>query len=91
MGKTFKVPWAAWREPDFLDLKFPDSWNVSLCKMKGENDSELTTDEIRERVINPIGTPNLSELAKGKEKVVIVVDDMTRLTPVSKILPFVFE
>ncbi|MHA1467515.1 MAG: lactate racemase domain-containing protein [Promethearchaeota archaeon] len=91
MGKTFKVPWAAWREPDFLDLKFPDSWNVSLCKMKGENDSELTTDEIRERVINPIGTPNLSELAKGKEKIVIVVDDMTRLTPVSKILPFVFE
>jgi len=89
--KTFKVPWAAWREPEYLELKFPDSWNVSVCRMAGADAPQMSDNEIKEAILNPIGTPKLSELAKGKEKVVIVVDDMTRTTPVYKVLPFVFE
>ena len=89
MVKVFKVPWAAWREPEFLELTFPDSWDVSLCKMNGG--PELTDEEIKNAILNPIGTLKLSELAKGKENVVIVVDDMTRITPVSKIIPYVLE
>lgn len=91
MVKTFKVPWAAWREPEYLELIFPDSWNASIYRMNAAENSGFLSEEIKQRVTNPIGTPKLSELAKGKEKVVIVVDDMTRITPVSKILPFVFE
>ena len=52
---------------------------------------ELTEKKIRECITNPIGTPRLSELAKGKNSVVICVDDMTRITPVSKIMPFILE
>ena len=91
MVKTFKVPWAAWREPEYLELKFPNSWDVSVCRMNGADAPQITDNEIKESILNPIGTPKLSELAKGKEKVVIVVDDMTRTTPVYKVLPFVFE
>ncbi len=91
MVKTFKVPWAAWREPEYLELQFPDSWNVSVCKMNCADEPELSENQIRESITNPIGTPRLSELAKGKKKVVICVDDMTRITPVSKIMPFIFE
>ena len=70
MVKTFKVPWAAWREPDFLELKFPDSWNVSIFKMNCADDPEISEKQIRESIKNPFGTPRLSELAKRKKNVV---------------------
>ena len=91
MVKQFKVPWAAWRDPHYLKLEFPDSWDVSVCKMKDADAPELSSEDIRKGILNPIGTPNLSVIAQGRKSVVIVVDDMTRTTPSSKILPFVFE
>ncbi len=91
MGNKYKIPWAAWREPDYLELEFPDNWDVSLCRMIGADTRELSSEEIRKGILNPIGTSNLSVIAQGRKSVVIVVDDMTRTTPSSKILPFVFE
>ncbi len=91
MVKQFKVPWAAWRDPHYLKLEFPDSWDVSVCKMKDADAPELSSEDIRKGILNPIGTPSLSVIAQGRKNVVIVVDDMTRTTPSSKILPFVFE
>jgi nickel-dependent lactate racemase len=91
MVKSFKIPWAAWRDPDFLEVSFPDSWDITNCRMNGADGPILTDDEIKQAILNPIGTPKISELAMGKETVVIVVDDMTRTTPVSKILPHVLE
>ncbi len=40
---------------------------------------------------NPIGTRPLRELVAGKEKVVIVADDNTRLTPTQLILPILLN
>ncbi|MHA1729610.1 MAG: lactate racemase domain-containing protein [Promethearchaeota archaeon] len=89
MVQQYKIPWAVWRDPDYLDISFPDSWDISLYKMN--NSPELSPEEIKRAVLTPIGTPKLSELAKGKKNAVIVVDDMTRITPVSKIIPYVIE
>ncbi len=89
MVQVFKVPWAAWRDPEFLELTFPDSWDVNLCNMNGGR--ELTDDEIKNALLSPINSPKLSQLAKGKENAVIVVDDMTRVTPVSRIIPHVLK
>ncbi|MFX0072322.1 MAG: lactate racemase domain-containing protein [Candidatus Hermodarchaeota archaeon] len=84
-----KIPWAAWREPGFLELKFPESWDTTIFHM---NDSEEISDkEIENSILNPLGTASLLELAKGKENAVIVIDDMTRPTPVSKIMPFILN
>jgi len=91
MGNRYKIPWAAWREPDYLELEFPDSWDGSLGRRIGADTRELSSEDIRKGILNPIGTSNLSVIAQGRESVVIVVDDMTRTTPSSKILPFVFE
>ncbi len=85
------IPFDPWNDPRVLELTFPDSWNVSVCRMNGAEKSVLTGGEIKRSILNAIGTPNLSELAKGTEKVVIVADDMTRSTPVSKIMPFILE
>jgi len=46
---------------------------------------------IHRALAHPVGAPPLAELARGCQKVVIVADDMTRLTPVSLILPLMLE
>lgn len=39
----------------------------------------------------PLDAPPLHQLAAGKRSVTIVVDDLTRLTPISRILPLLLE
>jgi nickel-dependent lactate racemase len=91
MLNEFNIPWAVWREPEFLELTFPETWDIKLCNMNGSGVSEISKDEIRESILNPIGTSKISELANGKKNIVIVVDDMTRPTQISKILPHVLD
>ncbi|MFO7795303.1 MAG: nickel-dependent lactate racemase [Promethearchaeati archaeon] len=86
-----RIPWAAWRDPEFLEISFPESWEVNVCKMNKWNGPVLSGNQLAQGILNPIGTPKLSELAKGKEKIVIVVDDMTRTTPVSLLMPYILE
>lgn len=40
---------------------------------------------------HPIGTPRLAELARGKKRVVLLVDDVTRPTPAARILPVILD
>jgi lactate racemase len=47
--------------------------------------------EIRRALANPIGAPRLSEAVRGARRVVIVADDMTRLTPVEMLVPALLE
>jgi len=89
MVNNIKVPWAAWREPEYLELNFPDSWDINVLNMN--NTQEVSEEKINDSILNPIGTPTLSELAKGKKSVAIVTDDMTRPTPVYKILPYILN
>ena len=43
--------------------------------------------EIARALAHPIGSPQLAELAAGKQNVVLVADDNTRLTPTDIIIP----
>lgn len=47
--------------------------------------------EIRRALQHPLDTLPLSQIVKAGEKVVILVDDHTRTTPVARILPHVLE
>ena len=91
MTQIFRIPWAVWREPGYFELDFPDSWDISIFNMEGAKNSEISEGEIKNAILNPIGSLKLAELAKGKKNVVIVSDDMTRPTPNYKILPFVLK
>ena len=60
----------------------------------GPNDAsytELSDNEIADKIASPFGTKSLTELAKGKSSALIVTDDNTRQTPVKRILPHVFR
>ncbi len=47
--------------------------------------------EVRRALANPIGSPSLQELVRGKQKVVFVADDNTRLTPTEQLIPILLD
>ena len=47
MANIFKIPWAVWREPGFIELEFPDTWDIGLCNMDGSGAYELSETEIK--------------------------------------------
>jgi len=88
---TIRVPQLAWYETKELELPLPDSWQVEVYNMAGYDRPAMKPDEIKASISNPIGIPPIRELARGKKEVVIIFDDMTRVTRAAKIVPFVLE
>lgn len=79
-----------WSEnPHEVDYFVPDSWNVTVYHIAGQKKPVLTPAQISAAVAKPIGTPRIQELAKGKKKVVILFDDLSRGTPTYKLIPAV--
>ena len=80
-----------WYGDTEFDIHFPESWDVQVCPMKGQDARKLGDADIRKAFANPIGTKSIMEMARGKKEVVIIFDDMSRPTPVSEIAPYVLE
>ena len=76
---------------DEITLTFPDSWRVTEVRMAGHDRPPLTDQEMRLALQSPIGTPRLSDLARGKKQVCILFDDLPKPTPTYRIVPFVLE
>jgi nickel-dependent lactate racemase len=89
MVQSFKIPWAAWYGDEDFNLEFPDSWDVKIFDMKDAD--EISQKQIEMAINNPIGTPSLTELAKGKQNAVIIVEDMTRPTQMENILNIIID
>jgi len=80
-----------WYGDTVLNLIFPDRWNVSVQRMAGHSAPSLTKDQIRRRVAKPVGSRTLRDLAKDRMECVIIVDDLTRPTKASQILPSILQ
>ena len=79
MNNTATVHSGAWYGDEELTLNFPTGWEVEIL---GPKDAPALSDAQIERAFSePIGTPRISELAKGKKSAAIVVDDLSRPTP----------
>lgn len=71
---------------DQLDYEILESAITSMPK------SEKSEDElVIEAMAHPIGSPKLSELAKDKNKIVIICSDHTRPVPSKHIIPFMLK
>ncbi|MFC1932047.1 lactate racemase domain-containing protein [Chloroflexota bacterium] len=88
---TITLPQLAWYGSKKLELSLPDSWSVESYNMAGYNRPAMKIDEIKTSIANPIGITTIRELARGKNEVVIIFDDMTRVTRAAEIVPFVLE
>ncbi|MBA7614518.1 hypothetical protein ES703_21784 [subsurface metagenome] len=88
---TVKLPQYMWYEPREVEFPLPDGWQVTVHNIAGYDKPAMKTDEIKAAISSPIGMPPLREMAKGKNEVVILFDDLTRSTRASEIVPFVLE
>ena len=82
-----KIPWRAWYSDRDYKLTFPEEWDVRILDHKGAR--RLLPREIEAAIDNPIGSPPLADLADGRRKVTIAVDDLSRPTPAARLLPTV--
>lgn len=71
---------------DQLDYEVLESAITSMPKSKKSEDEIVI-----EAMAHPIGSPKLSELAKGKNKIVIICSDHTRPVPSKHIIPFMLR
>ncbi len=83
-GSSVAIRTAAWYGDDMVDLPFPAGWQVTVHAPELPRPLEL--DEIVAAVRAPVGAEPLAAIAHGARTVVIVVDDLTRPTPVETIL-----
>ena len=90
MGKI-KLPQLAWHAKSEAEYVLPDRWQIETCDMAGFNQPAMTSAEIRRVLDHPIGTPTIKELARGKHQVVILFDDMSRITHTFDFVPHVLH
>jgi len=89
MKNTATVRTRAWYGDEELTLNFPTGWEVEVL---GPKDAPALSDAQIERAFaEPIGTPRISALAKGKKSAAIIVDDLSRPTPAAQVIPFILR
>jgi lactate racemase len=76
-----------------VEVQIPDEKiNAILVSDMHHYKPELSQVElVRQAVENPVGTPRLREIAKGKHKVVVIASDHTRPVPSKIIMPIMLE
>jgi nickel-dependent lactate racemase len=85
------LPQLLWYGNTTLDIALPDDWQVELCPMRGAARTPLTIEQMETAIHNPIGSPRIRELARGKKTAVIIFDDMTRPTRTYELAPIVLR
>ena len=73
--------------PREVDYYVPDSWDVTVYHIAGYKKPVMTPRQLANAIGAPTGSKTITELAKGKKKVCILFDDVTRGTPTYKIIP----
>ncbi|MGB8707000.1 MAG: lactate racemase domain-containing protein [Dehalococcoidia bacterium] len=90
-AKAVTVPRQMWFKEGKLRLTFPESWEVVTCLMNGHKVPQITPKQIKAAFDNPIGSSRLKELAKGKNKVAVIFDDISRPTRVADLISYVLK
>ncbi len=70
-----------------IEIEFPQEKLVGVFTPREVNGVENTQIEIKRALENPIGSKGLKDIVKLKDKVAIVIDDITRPLPSPEILP----
>jgi len=89
LSEVVVLPQLAWYGLKKLRLTFPASWRVEVCDFAGCARPKMKPAEMKQAIVKPVGMAPLKQYARGKKEVVILFDDMARVTRVSEIVPFV--
>jgi len=74
-----------------LEISIPENNLMGVYSPKAVSSVTDIKEEAKRALANPIGAQSLHDLVKGKEKVVILADDITRLTPTEQIIPVMLD
>jgi lactate racemase len=78
----------AWYGDSRLQLPLPESWDVAVHRP--QLDPPLNDEQIRRIFAGPAGR-RLAALASSTRRPVLLVDDLTRPTPVNRVLPYLVD
>ena len=79
----------AWYGDQIIRLDFPAEWKI--CELWPTTPAPLTDKEIAASLENPIAQPPIRKMCQGKSRPLIIVDDLNRATPASRVLPFLLR
>jgi len=79
------------RYPEIPSLHIPDQNLIGIYEPHSFPSQRDEKDIIKESLAYPIASPQIREIARGKKRVLILVDDYTRTTPGDKILPLILD
>ncbi len=91
MGSVQLMQYAWSDDPHEVEYYLPDCWEVKVHDINGADRPALTDAQIESAIMSPIGSSKLEDLAKGKQKVCILFDDMARGTPTWRIAPVIIR
>lgn len=87
--KYIELKTGVWDENKLIRLGFPETWDVITYWPK--TPKPLDKEEIKKRIDSPVGQPPLEKIAIETKRPCIIIDDLTRPTPIYKVLPFILE
>jgi nickel-dependent lactate racemase len=87
--RELRLRTGAWYGDGDIGLPLPTEWTVET--LWPSTPAPLTTGEIEAALLHPVGQPPIRELAVGKRRPVIVLDDLTRPTPAERVLPLILR
>lgn len=75
-----------------LRFAIPSGWKIVQELIPQDNGyTRLDSKAIEASLLFPIQASRLRDLARNKRKIVIIIDDLTRMTPCDLIIPYLFE
>jgi lactate racemase len=78
-----------WYHDRATTLSFPAGWDVVVYWPN--TPAPLSRSEVATRFARPIGQPPLRQLAAGRRRPLVIVDDLARPTPVFRVMPSVLQ
>jgi len=85
--RSFTIPWMVWYGDTEAELAVPNHWELTIANMADAKD--IGDEALVQAFENPIGSARLRELARGKRKAVIAVDDISRPTQANRLVPLI--
>ncbi len=88
-GEIVRIPFGPDRE---VEYELAPNWElVAICEPRAVASCADVADEARRAIAKPHGSPPLAQIARGAKKIVVVVDDVSRPTPVHQFFQPVME
>lgn len=84
---SFRIPWGAWHEERELELSLPPGWSVFLAAITGAPEGPGLAAALDE----PIESPHIEEMCRGRASAAIAVEDITRPAPAGPALDAILD